>query len=85
VTTTSAEGYLELSVHDNGIGIASSEKEKIFDKFYRVPTGNVHNAKGFGLGLSYVKRIVEKHLGRISVQSVPGAGSTFRITLPTIS
>jgi two-component system phosphate regulon sensor histidine kinase PhoR len=85
VTTTSAEGYLELSVHDNGIGIAPSEKEKIFDKFYRVPTGNVHNAKGFGLGLSYVKRIVEKHLGRISVQSVPGAGSTFRITLPTIS
>ena len=85
VTTRNTGGYLELSVNDNGIGIASSEKEKIFDKFYRVPTGNIHNAKGFGLGLSYVKGIVEKHLGRISVQSIQGAGSTFRITLPTRS
>ena len=85
VTTKNTEGYLELSVQDNGIGIASSEKEKIFDKFYRVPTGNIHNAKGFGLGLSYVKGIVEKHHGRISVQSIQGSGSTFRIILPTIS
>jgi two-component system phosphate regulon sensor histidine kinase PhoR len=82
IATRSDDQGVTLSVADNGIGIAPSEQRKIFDRLYRVPTGNIHNAKGFGLGLSYVRTVVERHGGRIKVESVPGSGSTFHIFIP---
>jgi len=72
----------ELAVQDNGPGIADEYKTKIFDKFFRVPTGDHHNVKGYGLGLSYVTYVIQRHHGRIAVQSETGVGSTFTITLP---
>lgn len=71
-----------IRIQDNGIGIGKAEQKKIFDKLYRVPTGNVHNFKGFGLGLNYVKAIIDKHEGKIDVSSELTKGTTFEIFLP---
>ncbi len=77
-----SDGNVQLSVSDNGIGIAPEYKNKIFEKFFRVPTGDTHNAKGYGLGLSYVAHVVEKHNGKIQVDSELNIGTTITITLP---
>jgi len=82
VNTLSDEKHFVVSVTDKGIGIPIKSITKIFDNFYRVPHGNIHNVKGYGLGLGYVKKIVQLHHGRIEVQSEEGKGSTFTIYLP---
>lgn len=85
ISTKLNAGNILLSVKDQGIGISADNLKKIFDRLYRVPTGNVHNVKGFGLGLSYVKIITERLGGKVSVESQLEKGSTFYIELPLIS
>jgi two-component system phosphate regulon sensor histidine kinase PhoR len=76
------ETEIEFTVKDNGIGIATVYKEKVFEKFFRVPHGNTHNAKGYGLGLSYAAQVIQKHKGTIDVESHLGTETTFVIHLP---
>ena len=82
ITTMNTLFEIELRITDNGIGIKKEDTKQIFEKFYRVSTGDVHNVKGFGLGLYYVKQMMEKHGGEIEIESKIGKGSTFILTFP---
>ena len=73
---------VRLFVEDNGLGINKEHQKRVFDKFYRVSTGNVHNVKGFGLGLFYVREICKQHGWKVGLQSEPGKGSTISIVIP---
>jgi two-component system, OmpR family, phosphate regulon sensor histidine kinase PhoR len=84
IQTTNDHKFLIVIISDNGIGIDEQHQKRVFDKFFRVPTGDVHNVKGFGLGLSYVKKIIELHGGTIDLQSEKGKGSIFTFTLPYV-
>jgi two-component system, OmpR family, phosphate regulon sensor histidine kinase PhoR len=84
IRTINKAGQLFIEVQDNGLGISSENQRKIFHRFYRVSTGNVHDVKGFGLGLNYVKLIIESHRGKVVVESELGKGSIFRISIPSV-
>lgn len=84
VQTLNSGLNLIVIVSDEGIGIEKEYHKKVFDKFFRVPTGDVHDVKGFGLGLSYIKKIIELHEGSIALQSEKGKGTTFTITIPNV-
>ena len=85
VSTRNENNGIVISVQDQGIGMSKDKQKSVFDKFYRVPTGNVHDVKGFGLGLAYVKMIVDRHEGRVYVKSELGKGSTFEVYLPLVT
>jgi len=80
VEAVEADGHLQIKVTDRGIGMTADEKRRVFETFYRAASGNVHDVKGFGLGLSYAKAIVEAHNGKIEQSSEPGKGSTFMVS-----
>lgn len=84
ITTINKPGHFILSVTDNGIGIEKSQVKKMFRKFYRIQNNEEYPAKGFGIGLTFVKKITDAHAGKVYVESVPGVGSTFTVELPTV-
>ncbi len=84
IQTKNTDHKIEISVTDEGIGISNREFKRIFEKYYRVSTGDLHNTKGFGIGLYYVKTVIKAHQGTITVKSIPERGSTFTVTLPVV-
>src|SRR5690606_24279303 len=82
VKTYNTKDYIVVTIADKGMWMTKDQKEKIFDQFYRIPTGNVHNVKGFGLGLSYVNDIVKRLNGKIQVKSEKDKGTVFELTFP---
>jgi len=84
IQTFNSDHNIIVIISDKGIGIEKEYQKKVFDKFFRVPTGDVHDVKGFGLGLAYVKKIIEMHQGTIELQSEKGRGTTFTILLPNV-
>ena len=82
MSTARKGDHFLISVQDYGIGISKADQKHVFEKFYRVSTGNVHNVKGFGIGLNYVAQVVRLHHGSINLESEVGKGSTFTVSFP---